>query len=200
MSITCPYCNAPARLRSAAEVYRGGLAHKKVWVCTNYPTCDAFVGCHETTNRPLGSLANKPLRLLRQACHSKLDPLWQSAEFARKDLYSLAATFFHKRAFHIAEFRDADCKDFLDRFDAFVEFARNLQSQTPDERLVTCLQYLFVGMQQRAKTCLPLESYRGHRANLESGVRAGLLLRIKKKRHTYYSLTHAGRLAILCNR
>jgi len=197
MSITCPYCKAKAQLASAATVYRGGLADKKVWVCSNFPSCDAFVGVHEATDKPLGSLANKALRALRKTCHAKLDPLWRSGEFARKELYGLAATFFGKREFHIADLRDADCEDFLGRFDLFVEFSRTLQRQPPDAKLVTCLRYLFVEMQKRPKTCLPLESYRGHRANLDSGVRAGLLTRFEKSRHAYYSLTQSGRSALL---
>lgn len=196
MTITCPYCKAPGRLASAASVYRGGLASKSVWVCSNFPTCDAFVGAHEATGKPLGSLANKALRGLRKACHAKLDPLWRSGEFIRKDLYGLAATFFGKREFHVAALRDAECDDFLQRFDTFAEFARNLQTQPPDAKLVTCLRYLFVEMQRKPKTCLPLESYRGHRANLESGVSAGLLTCVKK-RQAYYSLTQAGRAALL---
>jgi len=197
MTITCPYCKARAQLASAADVYRGGLASKKVWVCSNFPTCDAFVGVYEGTDKPLGTMANKALRNLRKTCHSKIDPLWRSGEFTRKDLYGLAATFFGKREFHVAELRDAACEDFLGRFDTFAEFARTLQRQHPDTKLVTCLRYLFVEMQTRPKTCLPLESYRGHRSNLDSGVTAGLLTRVEKKRHAYYSLTQSGRSALL---
>ena len=43
--ITCPYCHAPAQLRPASSIY--GIHTKdrtaKLYVCSRYPTCDAYL-------------------------------------------------------------------------------------------------------------------------------------------------------------
>lgn len=39
--------------------------------------CDAYVGCHNNTRKPLGTMANKETREWRKKAHSILDPLWK---------------------------------------------------------------------------------------------------------------------------
>jgi hypothetical protein len=43
------------------------------WVCV---PCRAWVGCHDGTQRPLGTLANSELRIARKQAHSAFDPIW----------------------------------------------------------------------------------------------------------------------------
>ena len=66
----CPYCGAEVELKSAYEVYHTANSRDwgNLWVCSNYPRCDAYVGCHKNTDIPLGRLANSRLRELK---HSK---------------------------------------------------------------------------------------------------------------------------------
>lgn len=56
-----------------------GLArdYGPMYICSNYPACDAYVGCHPGTNRPLGRLADLKLREAKQAAHDAFDPLWR---------------------------------------------------------------------------------------------------------------------------
>ena len=55
--ITCPYCHAPAQLRPASSIY--GIHTKdraaKLYVCSRYPACDAYVQAHKATGLPMGS-------------------------------------------------------------------------------------------------------------------------------------------------
>lgn len=74
----CPYCWTPARLTDSTEVYDRDYGHS-MWVCSNYPDCDAYVGCHKGTTDPKGRLANASLREAKQRAHSALDPLWRDA-------------------------------------------------------------------------------------------------------------------------
>ena len=69
----CPYCPIESRLVSSVEVYHRDYG--MIYLCSNYPACDAFVGVHKGTNRPKGSLANKPLRSLRMEAHHLFDSL-----------------------------------------------------------------------------------------------------------------------------
>lgn len=77
MTVICSYCENPARLATGAEVYAHlpELAEKKVWTCD---PCDAWVGCHGNTDKPLGRLANLELRQAKMLAHSFFDPLWRA--------------------------------------------------------------------------------------------------------------------------
>lgn len=72
----CPYCDREALLVPGRAVYpkRPQFWAKPVWWCK---PCDAWVGCHPGTERPLGRLANAELRLAKQEAHAAFDPLWK---------------------------------------------------------------------------------------------------------------------------
>ena len=64
----CRYCGGVIRLVPARKIYgastdRLGLAGENIYLCQN---CNARVGCHKGTNRPLGNVANEVLRLKRR--------------------------------------------------------------------------------------------------------------------------------------
>ncbi len=77
----CPFCNTPAKLVDSGVIYRRsyGLA----WVCGRYPECDTYVGCHKGTDKPLGRMANKELRLAKMAAHTAFDKLWRTPSVSR---------------------------------------------------------------------------------------------------------------------
>ena len=73
--MVCPYDGAPARLIDSIKIYKTrsyGLA----WVCSNYPRCDAYVGCYGNSEKPLGRLADAYLRRAKKKAHAVFDPLW----------------------------------------------------------------------------------------------------------------------------
>jgi len=57
-AMRCPYCGSPVVLRSADGIYKENHANTKLYVCSRYPACDAYVRVHEGTNKPVGSLAD----------------------------------------------------------------------------------------------------------------------------------------------
>lgn len=72
---TCRYCLQPARLVRVGEPdypYRRDFG--PVWICT---PCEARVGCHPGTDKPLGGLANAELRQAKQEAHGVFDPIWR---------------------------------------------------------------------------------------------------------------------------
>lgn len=70
----CPICEDTAKLHeSSADIY-GGKDYGPVWICQ---CCQAYVGCHPGTHKPLGRLASKPHRQLKMAAHAAFDPLWK---------------------------------------------------------------------------------------------------------------------------
>lgn len=79
----CPYCNGKVELVSGNAIYphRSDLHDKHFWLCA---PCDAYVGCHDGTTKPLGRLANTELRQAKIAAHSVFDPLWQRVNGHRR--------------------------------------------------------------------------------------------------------------------
>lgn len=91
----CPYCGGNVKLVPASRVYQHFYKKSKVWVCENYPKCDAYVGCHPGTEIPLGRLANKKLRSLKQEAHKQFDPIWKCGLMSRDEAYSWLASMLN---------------------------------------------------------------------------------------------------------
>ena len=63
----CPYCKSDSILVDASSVYGPKYEGKFcLWICENYPDCDAYVGVTEGFPSPVGTLANAELRGLRR--------------------------------------------------------------------------------------------------------------------------------------
>lgn len=82
----CPYCSKDAELTTGEEVYpfSRGLGSKKFWVCWD---CDARVGCHNGTDKALGTMANEELREWRKTAHSTFDSSWKNGKINRSIAY-----------------------------------------------------------------------------------------------------------------
>jgi hypothetical protein len=69
----CPYCGERAQLlTNSAKIYQG-RDYGPVWICWS---CEAWVGVHKGSLRPLGRLANAALRQEKIKAHSMFDRLW----------------------------------------------------------------------------------------------------------------------------
>lgn len=69
---------------SSKKLYNSKKDYGPMWVCANHPACDAYVGCHPKTIKPLGRLANPELRSAKIQAHAAFDRLWK-AKVARGD-------------------------------------------------------------------------------------------------------------------
>ena len=76
-SIHCPYCGAPVVCRPASTVYGTDTIDPKsyLYLCSNWPSCDAYVSAHKKDRRPMGTLANSELRHKRILAHRALQRL-----------------------------------------------------------------------------------------------------------------------------
>jgi len=64
--VICPFCDSPAEWVSHAEIYNGKVYNEKahmIWLCRQ---CDAYVGTHQNSKRPLGQMANAHMRKARK--------------------------------------------------------------------------------------------------------------------------------------
>lgn len=90
MIIYCDYCGSQAELVKGDVIYhyRPDLYDLNFWWCKN---CDAYVGCHKGTDKPLGRLANAELRKWKSKVHRMFDPKWKNGNLTRADAYKWLA-------------------------------------------------------------------------------------------------------------
>ncbi len=127
--LTCAYCGKTAKLSMSSAHRYHGRDYGPIWECD---PCEAWVGCHPGTTKPLGRLANKELRLAKIAAHDAFDGLWRrkvqkekcSKSHARSKGYAwLAAQLgISPQQCHIGMFDVAMCR-------RVVEVCRNPQPQ-----------------------------------------------------------------------
>jgi len=64
-------------LRDSNYVYRGA-DFGKLWVCSRFPECDSYVGCHNGTTTAKGTLADRQIREARKRAHTAFDTGWMT--------------------------------------------------------------------------------------------------------------------------
>lgn len=106
----CPYCNKEAIWCENKEIY--GKNYGKSYMCYLCKKCDAYVGCHNNTRVPLGTIANKELRRWRVEAHKHLDRLWKDKIFTRRKVYEMLKTVF-SREIHVGESDIETCKEII---------------------------------------------------------------------------------------
>ncbi len=80
-----------------------------MWLCK---PCDAYVGCHNNTKEPLGTMANRLTREWRRKAHEVFDPLWKDKHYSRSGAYILLSRKMGKET-HIAESDVETCKQII---------------------------------------------------------------------------------------
>ena len=123
-NMRCPYCGSPVVLRSADGIYRENNNDTKLYVCSKYPVCDAYVRVQAgTKNIPLGSLANSELRALRIEAHRYFDQIHQSGLMSKQEAYSwlanvLAAPMSYAHIGYLSEYY---CRVVIEESKRFME-------------------------------------------------------------------------------
>lgn len=107
----CPYCGRFSELTVGASIYprRPELAERSFYLCQ---PCQAWVGTHEGTVTPLGTLADTTLRRHRGQAHQAFDPVWRTGLMSRKRAYAWLTTQLnvHPDDCHIALFDAETCQ------------------------------------------------------------------------------------------
>lgn len=114
----CRYCGGVIKLIPAKMVYgestrRLGMEGEYLYQCQN---CNARVGYHKGTTRPLGNVANEVLRLKRMEAHRVFDALWKSGRMTRTGAYRWLAGELHLRPdrAHIGGFEMDQCQKVIE--------------------------------------------------------------------------------------
>jgi ssDNA-binding Zn-finger/Zn-ribbon topoisomerase 1 len=100
------------QFRSADGIYKENPQRQKLYVCSNYPSCDTYVRVKDGTFEPIGTPANGPLRALRDRTHKEFDKIWKMNIMSRESAYEwLAITCgVSRRDAHIGNFRETMCE------------------------------------------------------------------------------------------
>lgn len=110
-NMKCPYCGKTAVLRKASYVYKDRALEEYLYVCSDYPECDSYVGVHAGTFEPKGSLANGDLRHKRIETHKLFDAIWKNGIFTRANAYRWIQDIFclTDAQAHIGQFSEYRC-------------------------------------------------------------------------------------------
>lgn len=113
--LICPYCGSNAVLQDSSVIWHG-TSYGPMWVCAEYPECDAYVGCHPGTETPLGRLADKKLRKWKILAHRALSRYWQNGKNERSYVYKRLAKALgiDETDCHIGMFDLETCKRVMD--------------------------------------------------------------------------------------
>lgn len=106
----CDYCFNPCEWVENKEVYGRNIGKSiMIWLCR---PCNAYVGCHQNTRSPLGTIANAELRAWRRKAHDAFDPLWRNGKLNREQAYGLLKKEFGCDV-HIGECGIEQCKEII---------------------------------------------------------------------------------------
>ena len=107
----CQYCGKNAEWVENKEIYGRNYGKSyMIWLCRD---CDAYVGCHNNTQEPFGTLANKELREFRKQAKSlwiekMLNGNWQDNKLKIIG-YDWLGKLFNKE-FHFGSSTIEECK------------------------------------------------------------------------------------------
>jgi hypothetical protein len=107
--VSCDYCGEQASYIDSAQVY-GGKSYGMIYFCDCQDGA-AYVGCHPSTNVPMGRLANPELRKAKVEAHISFDQLWRKGDMTRREAYAWLQGAMSLTAFeaHIGKFTIEQC-------------------------------------------------------------------------------------------
>lgn len=110
------HCGAHAMKRPASVVHgTKAKAEEYLYVCSRYPACDSYVGTHKKSLEPMGTLADKKLRIKRIEAHKFFNQLWESGIMQKWQAYKWMEAKFglNRNQAHIAKFSEYMCDELI---------------------------------------------------------------------------------------
>lgn len=108
----CPYCGSTTVYRSATGIYAENPDDVMLYVCTNYPACDAYIRTQKGTAIPIGEMANGKLRALRTDAHRLFNQLYLKRYMPKRTAYIWLSSVLGvpcEKA-HIAQLSEMQCE------------------------------------------------------------------------------------------
>lgn len=118
----CPFCGGVAKLEDDARLYHG-RHYGEAYICENFPRCRGYVGAHNDTHLPKGTLADDATREARIQAHHIFDSYWKSYCCDRRKAYAKLAKAMNLRfdRTHIARFGIEECNRVIEIVKGWIE-------------------------------------------------------------------------------
>lgn len=142
--IVCPYCNKKAVKVTGKAIYPNNrtLYSKGFWHCK---PCGAYVGCHDGTDIPLGTLADGATRRARHEAHKVFDRIWKDGYMSRSEAYFLMSCKLFVREFHIGDCDVAMCAKVIAISNEYLESEKRYARHSRYRRNATGLRQATAG-------------------------------------------------------
>ena len=111
--VICPKCGKEAPW--VENKMRYGRNFGKSYMCYYCSPCGTYVGCHQNTRKPLGTMADNYTIKLRRNAHHNFDKIWKSGKVSRKEAYRLLKEKFGIE--HFGEQSAETLKDIINKID-----------------------------------------------------------------------------------
>ena len=108
----CPYCGSTTVYRSATGIYTENPDNVMLYVCKNYPACDAYIRTQKGTAIPIGEMANGKLRALRTDAHRLFNQLYLKQYMPKRTAYVWLSSVLgvpYSKA-HIGQLSELQCE------------------------------------------------------------------------------------------
>jgi hypothetical protein len=115
----CGYCGKPS-VAVPKSYFNKNFGPGIIYACLD---CNATVGVHKGSDKPLGRLAKPELRLLKMQAHKYFDPIWLTLKvMTRVEAYAwLCAKMETPPEFtHIGMFNEEQCRNCIDVCQTFL--------------------------------------------------------------------------------
>ena len=109
--VICPKCNKPAPWVENKEKY--GRNYGRSYMCYFCKPCGTYVGCHNNTRQPLGTMADRETMEWRKKAHAVIDPIYKKGIMSRKKLYAFLSKTLGYNV-HIGSSDIEQCKKIID--------------------------------------------------------------------------------------
>lgn len=107
-TVICDYCGKPTEYVDSSVVYHG-RSYGMIYYCK---ACEAWVGVHRGSDKPMGRLANFELRVEKRKAHAVFDQIWRHKHMRRESAYAWLAEQLGlpRQETHIGMFDVDQCK------------------------------------------------------------------------------------------
>ncbi|HBM3184895.1 TPA: hypothetical protein LVM22_001160 [Klebsiella oxytoca] len=118
--VICPYCNISALLAKGSEICFKSycfIDNKYYWICH---ACEAWVGCHKNSGRPMGIPAKSELRKMRKKVHLRFECYLNKEKISLNEGYFWLSSKLNCNICecHVGYFDEAMCIRALGIFDS----------------------------------------------------------------------------------
>ena len=131
----CPYCGSHSILKSADGIYRRNDQNTMLYVCSRFPACDSYVRVHPGTKIPVGTMANRELRALRNEAHRNFDQLHKRGLMSKEDAYHWLASVLAAPLgqAHIGYLGEYYCRQVIEESKKVLDLRKNKNQKTSSE-------------------------------------------------------------------